>query len=147
MYFLFDLLALKGRKFYCLLWLALWPLAGWAQGPAATYVPVRQLGATGQRSQDATAIIQKGIDQLWRAGGGVLYFGPGKYTTATLVLKDNITLYLEAGAEILASRKPEDYAAAKALAGATANTPALFYAKGAFMPKGPATSALPAWAR
>ncbi len=59
---------------------------------------VRDHGATGTRAQNATAPVQKAVDACHARGGGTVYVPPGEYTTGTIVLKDNVTLWLEAGA-------------------------------------------------
>jgi len=43
------------------------------------------------------------------ANGGTVYFSPGEYTSGTVVLHDNVTLYIEAGAILFASRDMKDY--------------------------------------
>ncbi len=50
-----------------------------------------------------TAAIQNLIDQCREAGGGTLFFPPGRYLTGGLVLCSNLTLYLENGATLLGS--------------------------------------------
>jgi hypothetical protein len=56
-----------------------------------------------------TETIQKAIDKCSDEGGGVVRFSAGTYSTGTLLLKDNITLYLDQGALLLGSDKYEDY--------------------------------------
>ena len=56
-----------------------------------------------------TKAIQKAIDKCSEQGGGVVQIPPGKYVTGTIVLKDNVTLNIVAGAELLGSHKIEDY--------------------------------------
>jgi hypothetical protein len=70
---------------------------------------VRERGATGTRAQNATAAVQKAIDACHAAGGGTVYVPPGEYTTGTLVLKDNVTLWLEAGAVFYLSQDQADF--------------------------------------
>lgn len=43
------------------------------------------------------------------AGGGVVYFPPGRYLTGAIALASNLTLEVDAGATILGSPDPEDY--------------------------------------
>ncbi len=60
-----------------------------------------------------TAEIQEAIDAtaaLNGGAGGVLYFPNGKYLTATLYPKSNVTIYLESGALIQGTADPKDYA-------------------------------------
>ncbi len=70
---------------------------------------LKSLGATGEKSQLATNFFQLAIDSAYKNGGGVVYVPPGEYTIGTIVLKDNITLHIEAGATIYASRNINDY--------------------------------------
>ncbi len=67
---------------------------------------VRDYGASGQKAGSAQAAIQQAIDACAAAGGGVVYFPPGDYTTGTLHLRSNLRLYLEAGATVYASKEP-----------------------------------------
>ena len=66
-------------------------------------------GAAADGARLNTKPIQDAIDACARAGGGRVYFPAGKYVSGTLVLKDNVTLELEAGATLLGSRNLDDY--------------------------------------
>jgi len=57
----------------------------------------------------ATAAIQRAIDACAAARGGTVYIPPGDYLTGTLRLRDNVTLYLEAGATLRGSAQMADY--------------------------------------
>lgn len=70
---------------------------------------VKDMGALGEKEQLATQFFQIAIDSAYKAGGGTVYVPPGEYTIGTIVLKDNITLHLEAGATVYASRDIADY--------------------------------------
>src|SRR5271170_287124 len=70
---------------------------------------VKEFGATGGGVTLDTAPINKAIDACNAAGGGVVYVPPGIYLSGTIVLKSNVTLYLEAGATLLGSKKLSDY--------------------------------------
>lgn len=70
---------------------------------------VKDYGATGKKSELATSAIQAAIDAAAEQGGGQVYLPPGEYLSGTLVLKDNITLWIEAGATLFGSREEEDY--------------------------------------
>lgn len=61
---------------------------------------VRDFGASGNKTDDATPAFAKAIDQCRKAGGGVVYVGPGNYRCLPLVLCDNITLEIDAGATL-----------------------------------------------
>lgn len=67
-------------------------------------------GAASDGKKLATAAINRAIDECSAAGGGVVYLAPGVYLSGTVVLKNNVTLYLEAGATLLGSKNLEDYA-------------------------------------
>lgn len=89
-------------------------------GRASTYAPrvdgtrpavfdARTFGATGDGRTKDTLSLQRAIDACTSAGGGIVYLGPGTYLCGTVVLKSNVTLYLEAGATILGSGNMADY--------------------------------------
>lgn len=56
-----------------------------------------------------TLAIKKAIEACTLQGGGLVLFGPGKFLTGPIHLKNNVNLHLQEGAEILFSTKPEDY--------------------------------------
>ncbi|HEX5482491.1 MAG TPA: glycosyl hydrolase family 28-related protein, partial [Terriglobia bacterium] len=70
---------------------------------------VREYGARGDGKTKDTGAIQKAIAAAFKAGGGVAYVGPGVYLSGSIVLKDNVTLYLEAGSTLLTSRDMRDF--------------------------------------
>lgn len=70
---------------------------------------VKDFGVVGDGVTINTDAIQKAIDKVAQDGGGVVYFPPGNYITGTIRIGNNVTLYLEAGATIWASKKREDY--------------------------------------
>lgn len=79
-----------------------------ANGPLPLYDP-RSFGAKGDgKALDSTA-INAAIDACTKAGGGMVYLRPGIYRVGTVVLKSNVTLYLEAGCTILGSLDLSDY--------------------------------------
>lgn len=69
----------------------------------------RSFGAVGDGRAKDTASVQSAIDVCTSAGGGIVYLGPGTYLCGTIVLKSNVTLYLEAGAVLLGSADMNDY--------------------------------------
>ena len=77
--------------------------------PLSDVCSVRDHGATGTRTQNATAPVQKAIDACHARGGGTAYVPPGEYTTGTIILKDNVTLWLEAGAVFYLSQDEADF--------------------------------------
>lgn len=70
---------------------------------------VRQYGATGERAGNATKAVQSAIDACAGSGGGIVYVPPGEYTIGAIHLKDNVNLYLEAGATLLLSQDRADF--------------------------------------
>jgi polygalacturonase len=55
-----------------------------------------------------TAALAAVIAKIKAAGGGTLYFPPGRYLTGSVHLENNLTLQLEAGATLLYSGDPAD---------------------------------------
>lgn len=76
--------------------------------PVRAFVNVLSMGAKGDGKTLCTAAIQAAIDKAG-ALGEEIRFPSGIYLTGTLILKDNITLYLERGAVLLGSACPADY--------------------------------------
>lgn len=64
-------------------------------------------GAT--RNQLSTIAIQKAIDACYSAGGGTVIIPSGIFITGTIILKSNINLYLEQGAELRSSENMNDF--------------------------------------
>lgn len=50
-----------------------------------------------------TTAINRAIEACWRQGGGRVEVPPGVYRTGTVVMRDNVELYLDMGAVLLAS--------------------------------------------
>jgi len=61
---------------------------------------VKNFQASGNGRELDTDAINNTIRTAWSAGGGTVYFPPGRYLSASIELKSNITLYLEAGSVI-----------------------------------------------
>lgn len=70
---------------------------------------VRDYGAIGDGATLDTKAIQAAIDACTRAGGGKVYLNNGIFLSGTIYLKDNATLYLEAGSVLLGSSDLKDY--------------------------------------
>jgi hypothetical protein len=84
------------------------PVPAPAAHPPRIFDP-REDGAAGDGKTKDTAAIQNAIDRCSGSGGGIVYLAPGTYLSGTLVLKSNVTLYLEAGAILLGSTDLADY--------------------------------------
>jgi polygalacturonase len=70
---------------------------------------VQEHGAAGDGQTLDSHAIQAAIEACAQRGGGTVYLPAGRYLAGSLFLRDNITLYLDAGAMILGSENPEDY--------------------------------------
>lgn len=70
---------------------------------------IKESGASGDGKTLETAAIQESIDEAFAAGGGTVEIPPGTYLTGTLILKDNVNLHIQSGAELLGSPDYEDY--------------------------------------
>src|SRR5262249_50287261 len=83
--------------------------AGSAHGIGSNGFNVKRFGAGGDgRALDSPA-INRAIEAAFNTGGGTVYVPPGVYRSGTIILKSNVTLYVEAGATILGSTKIDDY--------------------------------------
>lgn len=76
---------------------------------AQSFYNVRDFGAGGDSSVNSTQQIQAAIDQCNEEGGGWVFFPPGNYLSGTIILKSNVSLYLESGATLYASRDSAHY--------------------------------------
>ena len=78
---------------------------------------VAEFGAVGDGTTLSTTAIQRAVDACADAGGGTVYFAPGVYLSGSVFLKDHVRLYLDAGAVLRGSARPEDYPAIPRLNG------------------------------
>src|SRR5437867_7793010 len=72
--------------------------------PREAIFNVKEYGATGKKSDNAQAAIQKAIEACASAGGGTVYLPPGEYTSGQLRLRSHVRLYIEAGATVFVSK-------------------------------------------
>lgn len=70
---------------------------------------VKEYGAKGKESEVVTKIIQQAIDDCAEYGGGLVYFPEGTFISGTIILKENVTLYLSEKSILKGSSKLEDY--------------------------------------
>ena len=80
-----------------------------ASGTRPAIFDPRSFGAIGDGRTKDTNSVQRAIDACTASGGGIVYLGPGTYLCGTIILKSNVTLYLEAGATVLGSGDINDY--------------------------------------
>lgn len=66
-------------------------------------------GADASGKIKCTSLINKLIDSLAISGGGTLFFPAGTFLTGPIIMKSNITLYLDAGSVIKFSDDFDDY--------------------------------------
>ncbi|SJN16266.1 Polygalacturonase [Sphingobacterium sp. JB170] len=66
-------------------------------------------GAINDSTEINTKAIAKAIDAAAEEGGGTVYFPAGKYITGPIHFKSNITLFIDAGAELHFSDNFDDY--------------------------------------
>ena len=76
--------------------------------PAAGSYDVRAYGAKGDGITGDGAAIEKAIGAASAAGGGTVRFGAGTYLSGSVHLRSNITLYLDAGATLVAAAPGQD---------------------------------------
>lgn len=88
-----------------------------ASAQPQTQFNVKTFGAIGDGVHLDTEAINKAIQSATDAGGGTVFVPGGKYLTGTIVLKSNVTLWLDTGATILGSTNLADYRAAPGAAG------------------------------
>ena len=70
---------------------------------------MKELGADPRGIESCTELINQTIEKASSEGGGTIYFPAGVYLTATIYMKNNITLYVESGAVLRFSDRFEDY--------------------------------------
>jgi len=73
------------------------------------YYSVIEYGAVGNGIKYDTKAVQSAIDSANVNGGGTVYFPVGKYLLKTIVLKDNVRLFIDNGAEILGSTQMNEF--------------------------------------
>ena len=74
--------------------------------PGTGFFDVRAFGATGDGKTLDSPAINKAIDAASAAGGGTVLFPAGNYLCYSIHLKSDISLYLDAGATIIAADPP-----------------------------------------
>lgn len=70
---------------------------------------VKRFNAAGDGKVDDTQAIQKTIDACHNNGGGMVYIPQGTFLVGTLVLRDNVTLFISSGGVLLGSSNLKDY--------------------------------------
>lgn len=70
---------------------------------------VMTYGADATGSALSTTAVQRAVDDATAAGGGTVYVPAGVYLVGNVVLKSNVSLYLEPGAVFRFTGNPADY--------------------------------------
>jgi len=78
-----------------------------APSSAEAIFDVRKFGATGDGKTVDSPAINKAIEAVAAAGGGVLVFPAGTYVCFSIHLKSHVDLYLDRGCTILAADSPK----------------------------------------
>jgi polygalacturonase len=76
---------------------------------AQSFYNVLSYGAKNDSSVLCTKAIAAAINAASKKGGGTVYFPAGKYLTGPIHLKSNITIFIDAGAELHFSDNFDDY--------------------------------------
>lgn len=77
--------------------------------PQSAFFNIKDFGAAPDGKRACTEAFAGAVKAVCEAGGGTVYVPPGRYLTGPIRLTSNTTLYLDAGARLLFSRKAEDY--------------------------------------
>jgi hypothetical protein len=73
------------------------------------FYDVKASGAKGDGVTSDTRIINQLIEDAARGGGGTIYFPAGNYLLGSVHLRNNICLYIEQGATLVASTDSNDF--------------------------------------
>ncbi len=76
---------------------------------SSVYYSVMDYDAKGDGIVLDTEAIQKAINDANKNGGGTVFIPAGKYLSGTIFFKSNVSLYLDAGSELLGSTNLDDY--------------------------------------
>ena len=77
--------------------------------PQSNQYNIVDFGATTDTTKLSTSAINKSIEECTKNGGGTVYVPKGIFYSGTILLKSNVSLYLETGAVIKGSRDTADY--------------------------------------
>jgi len=70
---------------------------------------IKDFGAKGDKQTNDQAAIQLAVETCHKSGGGTVFIPSGNYLSGSIRLLSNVSLQLESGATLWASKNPEDY--------------------------------------
>lgn len=73
--------------------------------PGKIFYNIADYGAGGKDTLLDTDAINEAIEAAAASGGGTVYFPPGNYYSYTIRLKDNISLFIDQGAALIAGKE------------------------------------------
>ena len=94
------------KKIICLLALMAFAIQSPAQ---SVWTNVKDRGADPTGNKKCTKVLNDLISELSARGGGTLFFPAGTFFTGPIIMKSNITLWLDAGAVVKFSDDFDDY--------------------------------------
>lgn len=100
----FNLLKIMNKKIIILLL-----LSAFIERISAQVFNIKDYGEINDTNKVCTNIIQKAVDACYKAGGGQVVLPAGLYKSGTIVLKDNVELHFSSGAQLIASKNPDDF--------------------------------------
>ena len=89
---------------------------------------IKDLGAIGDGVTLNTVSVQKAIDSCSESGGGVVRIPAGRFVIGTVLIKSNVTLSFDYGAELLGSQDMKDYPTDKLRPAREGNSECLLHA-------------------
>lgn len=113
-----------------LIWVVVLCLGCFMQAGAKDY-NILDFGARSSKTNLNTKAIQAAIDACYKSGGGSVIIPKGTFVTGTLFLKSNITINMQAGAELFSSTSLDDYAEVPVATEEPHFSKCLFYVEGA----------------
>jgi polygalacturonase len=91
--------------------------------PVSGVFDVRTFGAKGDGTTIDTPAVNRAIEAANKAGGGTVHLPAGTYACYSIHLKNNVVLYIEQGATILAASTPDQGTISGGYDAAEPNTP------------------------
>jgi polygalacturonase len=105
--------------------------AGSASADALKIFNIETFGAVGDGVVLNTVAVQKTIDACTESGGGMVRIPAGRFVIGTVEIKNNVTLSLDHGAELLGSQNHADYPIDQLRPSREGNSECLLYAEDA----------------